>query len=179
MVLCMASTNTNVNEKEIASAFSAARGLVPPECENTLLGSANNAYTTSLFELGNCLDKMKSEATPEQKESDRGRCADTAGDAAHTVSKLVAEHAGADQVDKAVEALLSRPIEDRTLQSQLKAPSSARRARPLHCTQPARPELSQRRLAGRISEGVCTRWPARPAPAGTNESKSSVRFVLQ
>jgi hypothetical protein len=111
-----------VNDREIASPFSAARGLVPPECENTLLGPANNPYTTSLFELGECLDKLTSEATPEQKETDRGSCENKAVEAEHTASRLVAENAGADPVNKAVEALLSRPIEDRTLQSQLKAP---------------------------------------------------------
>ena len=106
MVLCMASTNTNVNDKEIASPFSAARGLIPPECENTLLGPANSPYTASLFELGECLDKMTSEAIPEQKEIDRASCENKAEDAKHTVSRLVAANAGADSVDKAVEALL-------------------------------------------------------------------------
>ena len=111
MVLCVASTNATVESTDIKGAFSAVRGLAPPDCENKVTGSVNKDYTDSLFGLRDCLDKMNNDATPEQKDINRQLCEDKAGDAKHTVSRLVAANAGADQVDKAVEAVLSRPID--------------------------------------------------------------------
>ena len=124
MVLCVASTNTHLDSKDIASAFSAVQGLVPPDCENKVTGPANKDYTDSLFTLRDCLDKMNRDrdAPPEDKETTRRLCEDKAGDAEHTVTRLVAANAGADQVDKATEAVLSHPIKDGVLQGQIKAP---------------------------------------------------------
>ena len=112
MVLCKTSKNTDVDDKDVVKAFSAARGLVPPDCENKVTGSQNQAYTDSLFALSGCLDKMNRDrdASPDDKEKDRQNCDDSAATAKQTISRLVAANAGNDQVDNAVETLLARPV---------------------------------------------------------------------
>jgi type VI secretion system protein ImpL len=115
MVLCVVGDNTNVENKDVANAFSSARGVMPQDCETKVLGTPNRGYTDSLFYLGECLDKMGRAAT-EDKEAARKQCQDKAQDAASAVRRLVAGNAGNDQVDAAVQTLLSAPI------SQLKVP---------------------------------------------------------
>jgi type VI secretion system protein ImpL len=122
MVLCIAGENTNVDNKDIANAFSSARSAVPPDCETKVIGTPNKGYTDSLFDLQGCLDKLGRAATPEDKDAARKQCQDKADDAASGVRRLVAANAGSDQVDAAVQTLLSAPIQAGTLQSQLKAP---------------------------------------------------------
>ena len=122
MVLCIAGENTHVDNKDVANAFASARGVVPPDCETKVIGTPNKGYTDSLFDLQSCLDKMSRASTPEDKEGARKQCQDKADDAATAVRRLVAANGGADQVDAAVQNLLSAPIQAGTLQSVLKAP---------------------------------------------------------
>jgi type VI secretion system protein ImpL len=122
MVLCVAGENTNVENKDVANAFTSARGVVPSDCETKVIGTSNKSYTDSLFDLQGCLDKMGRAAAPEDKEAARKQCQDKTDDAATAVRRLVAANAGVDQVDAAVQTLLLAPIQAGTLQSQLKAP---------------------------------------------------------
>ena len=121
MVLCVAGEHTNVDNKDVANAFSSARGAVPPDCETKVIGTPNKGYADSLFDLEGCLDKLGRAAT-EDKEAARKQCQDKADDAATAVRRLVAANAGVDQVDAAVQTLLSAPITHPVLQSALKAP---------------------------------------------------------
>ncbi len=121
MVLCVAAQNTNVGDKDVDAAFSSVRGLVPQDCETKVIGVPNKGYTESLFDLEGCLDKM-GRATGDEKEANRKQCQDKADEAQAAVRKLLAQNAGLDQVDAAVQALLSAPINAPTLQAQLKAP---------------------------------------------------------
>jgi len=122
MVLCVAAQNTNVGDKDVDAAFSSVRGLVPPDCETKVIGTPNKGYTDGLFDLGACLDKIGRATTPDDKEANRKQCRDQADAAQAAVRRLVAQNAGLDQVDSAVQALLSAPINAPTLQAQLKAP---------------------------------------------------------
>jgi type VI secretion system protein ImpL len=122
MVLCIAGANTNVDNKDVANAFSSARGVVPPDCETKVIGTPNKSYTDGLFDLEGCLDKIGRAATPEDKEAARKQCQDKADDAATAVRRLVAANAGVDQVDAAVQTLLSAPITDQVLRRALTPP---------------------------------------------------------
>jgi type VI secretion system protein ImpL len=122
MVLCIAGENTNVDNKDVANSFSSARGVVPADCDTKVIGTPNKSYTDSLFDLEGCFDKMGRAATPDDKEAARKQCQDKADDAATAVRRLVAANAGVDQVDAAVQTLLSAPITHPVLQSALKPP---------------------------------------------------------
>ena len=52
MVLCIAGENTNVDNKDVANAFSSARGVVPPDCETKVVGTPNKSIHRQLVRPG-------------------------------------------------------------------------------------------------------------------------------
>ncbi len=111
LVLCVTAENTGM-DNNIKSAFTDASGLVPQaDCVGKVSGPMNRPYTDSLFTLSDCLEKMRTAVTPDEKENQRKECEDKYRAADDDLNRLIADNAGTNSTaNRAVESLLVQPI---------------------------------------------------------------------
>ena len=108
--LCVASTNTSVDQADVALIFQPVQFVTPAPCQEQLVGQGNKPYIDSLVALESCLEQIGT-APPAGKDGAKAQCQQVSG-AAKTAARQVAQGFKIDPqgTNAAVQAIMLAPI---------------------------------------------------------------------
>ncbi|HLW78583.1 MAG TPA: ImcF-related family protein, partial [Terriglobia bacterium] len=109
-VLCVASTNTSVDQADVAVIFQPAQFVTPAPCQEQLVSQGNKPYIDSLVALQSCLDTIGT-APPAGKDQAKAQCQQVSA-SAKTAARTVAQGFKVDPqgTNAAVQTIMLAPI---------------------------------------------------------------------